>query len=319
LVNFKRIFFATDVHGSEICFRKFLASADFYKADILILGGDITGKMLVPITETSDGKYVSNYLDVERHFNSKEGLLAFEETVRNSGFYPYRTSQEELNALKEDSSKLDRLFSGLMMERLGGWISLAEETLKGKSKRCFITGGNDDPFEVSEVIRKSDLVVNPEEQVVAIDDSHEMISLGYSNPTPWKLPRDIPEEKLTEMIGSMASKLKTVGSSVFNLHVPPKDSMLDQCQMLDGSSSPPKPVTKNGHPVIYGGGSKAVIDAIQKYQPLLGLHGHIHESRAAQKFGRTLCLNPGSEYSEGILRGVIVSYDKDKIVSYQFT
>ena len=43
-----RIFFATDVHGSERCFRKFLAAATVYEAEVLLLGGDVAGKGLVP-------------------------------------------------------------------------------------------------------------------------------------------------------------------------------------------------------------------------------------------------------------------------------
>ncbi len=63
-------------------------------------------------------------------------------------------------------------------------------------------------------------------------------------------------------------------------------------------------------------GSKAIRVAIEKYQPLLGLHGHIHESKASQYLGRTLLLNPGSEYTEGILRGFFIEYDSEGIKNY---
>jgi Icc-related predicted phosphoesterase len=314
-----RLFFATDLHGSETCFRKFLKAAEFYKVNVLILGGDITGKMLVPIVETNQGKYRASYLDMDWEFESSEKLVGFEDKVRSAGFYPHRVTQDEMESLKADHSVVEKLFLKLMIHRLESWLSLAEENLKDKNVQCFITGGNDDPFEISDVLRKSQIVADPEDRVVRIDDSHEMISLGYSNPTPWRLPRDVPEETIAQKISEMTSGVENMSNCIFNLHVPPKDSMLDQCPLLDPSVDPPKTVTKGGQPVIAGAGSQAVLDAIQKHQPLLGLHGHIHESRAAQKFGRTVCMNPGSEYSEGILRGVIINYDEKKMLTYQFT
>jgi len=314
----RRLFFATDLHGSEICFRKFLGAPEFYQADVLILGGDITGKMIVPIIETAPGKFETSFLDIKQEFD-KEKLKSFEEKITNSGYYPYHTTQDEVDSLNSDRSKLDKLFPELMVARLESWIALAEETFKGKGIGCYITGGNDDPYEISEALSRSQRILDPEEKVIQLDAEHEMISLGYSNPTPWKLPRDISEDALAEKIAAMTSKVQNMPNCIFNLHVPPKESMLDQCPLLDASVDPPKTVTSGGQPVYAGAGSQAVADAIQKHQPLVGLHGHIHESRAAQKFGRTLCLNPGSEYSEGILRGVIVTYNEKKVVSYQFT
>ena len=313
-----RLFFATDVHGSEICFRKFLNAPKLYQVDTLVLGGDITGKVIVPIVETAPGKFVTTFLDIKQEFD-QDKVKAFEEKITNSGYYPYRTTEDQMSSLKSNQSNVDKLFLQLMIERLESWVKLTEETFKDQAVVCYITGGNDDPYEISEALNKSKRVQDPEEKVVQLDDEHEMISLGYSNPTPWKLPRDVSEEVLAEKIEAMTSRVGNMANCVFNLHVPPKESMLDQCPLLDGSVDPPKPVSSGGQPVFAGAGSKAVLDAIQKHQPLLGLHGHIHESRAAQKFGRTLCLNPGSEYSEGILRGAIVTYNEKKILSYQFT
>jgi Icc-related predicted phosphoesterase len=54
-----------------------------------------------------------------------------------------------------------------------------------------------------------------------------------------------------------------------------------------------------------------VRDAIKQYEPVVGLHGHIHESRGAQRIGSTMCLNPGSDYSADLLRGAIVDFDAD--------
>lgn len=317
--KFKRIFFATDLHGSDIVFRKFINAAQFYDVDALILGGDITGKLIVPIARMADGSYVSKYLDQDWKIEDQEQLATFERKVRNSGFYSYVASQDEFDKLKAGSPEVGQLFLKLMMDSLKAWVSYAEEKLGSKRIKCYVTGGNDDPFEVNEAFHNSNTVIDAEEKVLQLDESHEMISFGYSNPTPWKLPRDVPEERIAKELDKMAAKVGNMKNCFFNIHVPPKDTPLDQCQLLDSSVDPPRPVTKGGYPVIIGAGSKAVVDAINKYQPLAGLHGHIHESRGIVKIGRTMCFNPGSEYSEGVLKGALISFDQDKIVGYQLT
>ena len=50
-----------------------------------------------------------------------------------------------------------------------------------------------------------------------------------------------------------------------------------------------------------------------------GIHGHIHESRGTFKLGKTLCINPGSEYTEGILRGSLIELRGGKVRSQQLT
>ncbi|HYZ55067.1 MAG TPA: hypothetical protein VE733_16400, partial [Streptosporangiaceae bacterium] len=83
----------------------------------------------------------------------------------------------------------------------------------------------------------------------------------------------------------------------------------DQAMTLDEQF---RPVLKSGSPVITGVGSVAVRDALRTYQPLLGLHGHIHESRGEARIGRSKSINPGSEYSEGVLRGALITLSAKK-------
>jgi hypothetical protein len=207
-----------------------------------------------------------------------------------------------------------------MIERLQDWVKMAEERLRGTEIRMYVTGGNDDPVLIGSVLRGPfDHIINPEDSVVQLDEDHEMVSSGYSNMTPWKCPRDITEEELGAKIEVAVSQVKDFGNAIFNFHVPPKDSGLDTAPELDTSVDPPKPVAKGGKVIMFGAGSKAVRDAIEKHQPLMGLHGHIHEASGVTHIGRTLCANPGSEYGEGILRGVIINLAKDRVASYQLT
>ncbi len=315
----KKIFFATDLHASERCYLKFLNAAKFYDASTLILGGDLTGKLLVPLVDNGKGEYTANFLGQDWKVKQGAELEDLERRIRATGQYPYRTNDAGFTELTRNHSRLDEIFLEMMRNTLQRWLAMAEERLKGTGVTIYATGGNDDPFEISTIIKSSDFVINPEEEVCDIGEGHEMLSLGYANITPWNCPRDIPEEELSGKIEELTSQIKNPKTSIFNFHCPPVDSTIDTAIKLDASVTPPKPIVVGGQPVMFGAGSKSVRDAIERYAPLLGLHGHIHESRGTVKIGGTICLNPGSEYGEGILRGALIELDREKVKSVQFT
>ena len=309
------IFFATDIHGSERCFLKFINAAKFFQASVLILGGDITGKALVPIVrKTGAATYTAEFLGQHATLESEEDMAVFERQVRQSGAYPFRTTQDELIAMESDREMVDKLFTLLMVESVQRWCEIAEERLRGSGVRCFIDAGNDDELEIVEVLKQASYVEMPEGRVVLIDDEHEMVSSGFANTTPWHAPRDIPEEELAAFIDTMASQLRAPERAVFNLHVPPFASGLDIAPLLTDDL---KPIVVGGEIATGPVGSKSVCAAIECYQPLLSLHGHIHESRAVTKIGRTTSINPGSEYGDGNLRGALVSLKGNRLLSYQ--
>jgi len=316
-----RLFFATDLHGSDICFRKFIGAAKYYDVDVLILGGDITGKMIVPIVRQRDDTFRAEFLGNDIVVRSKEEYDSLVANIQLNGMYPYETDATEMEKLQTDPELVEKLFTKLMVESIESWFNFAEEKLRGTKVRMFITGGNDDRLDVDQILkaRKAENVFDPDGNVVRIDEFHEMINCSYSNPTPWKTPREVSEEELEDMIDRMVSKVEDIQNCIFNLHIPPIDSGLDTCPKLDVSVFPPKPMLEKGTPIMFGAGSVAVRNAIEKYQPLLGLHGHIHESRGVRRLGRTLCINPGSEYSQGFVRGVIVTVAEKKIRGYQLT
>jgi hypothetical protein len=307
-----RLFFCSDIHGSQVCFHKFLNAAKFYKVQVLVLGGDITGKAIVPIVRDGDS-YSANVLGIAQAAKGQEELAALERNIADMGYYYHVADSHETEALGADPSRLDRLFTELMMQRLQSWLDLASERLAGTDARCFIMPGNDDREEAIKLLDSSTYVINPDKRVVELDSHHEMISLGYANITPWKCPRDVTEDTLMTMIDEMASQVKNVKNCIFNMHVPSFDSGIDVTTALDKDL---KPIMTSSGPQQISAGSTSVRSAIEKYQPLLALHGHIHESRGVAKIGRTICLNPGSEYSEGILRGALVQLDETKVKSY---
>jgi Icc-related predicted phosphoesterase len=301
-----RLFFATDLHGSEIVFRKFLNAIEVYEADVAILGGDLTGKRIVPIVETNGG-FVAEVAGRDVHVDSIAAIESLDAQIRDQGQYPLRVTPEELRALNENDEAVEERFVEECHAQVADWMARAAKRFRPLGIPLFVTGGNDDYLSIEHVLDEADYVVNAEGRVLELPNGVEMISTGYGNETPWHCPRDISEEELQAKIDGMASCLRGFSSAVFNLHVPPYGSGLDTCPKLDSSVSPPKPIVGEET----AAGSVAVSGSIARFQPILSLHGHIHESRGICRIGRTTAINPGSEYGEGILRSAVIDIFDD--------
>jgi Icc-related predicted phosphoesterase len=311
-----RILFVTDIHGSDKLFYKMLNGCKIYGAKIIIVGGDIAGKTLIPIFASND-KYSVNIDGRERVIESKEELDSLVKDTRSRGDYPYITTKDEWDELINDKERLDSIFERLIEENISNWCKLAEERLKPLSSRLVMNTGNDDPVQLGRIIESSGFVEYPNEKVIELDQHHELLSLGYSNITPWKLPGDLSEEELGIKIERLVSNTRNVRNAIFNIHVPPVNTHLDLAPKLDEQLRPK--LSPGGEPEFVHVGSSAVRNAIESYQPLAGLHGHIHESRGYTKIGRTHCFNPGSEYSIGVLKGLLLNMSQEKIESHIFT
>ena len=125
-----RLFFATDIHGSEACFLKFLNASRVYKADVMVLAGDLSGKLLIPIVERVDGSYESTFMGV-RSVVSGEKLAELEERIRKVGSYPHSMSKPEYDELLSRPERANAIFEGLIRDRIVRWVNLAEERLGG--------------------------------------------------------------------------------------------------------------------------------------------------------------------------------------------
>jgi Icc-related predicted phosphoesterase len=316
-----RIFYATDVHGSERTWKKFLNAAKFYDADVLVMGGDVMGKLAIPIIREAGTSHRATIHGRVERADDESGVEELRRRIGDLGFYDVRMDEDEYLATQADPDSVERLFVRLATERLQRWIDLAESRLAGTGIKVYATGGNDDLTEVMATMDRPDTraFVACEDRVVPIDDRHVMVSMPYVNPTPWKTPREAEEPELATKIDRAIDGIGDHAHVIFNFHAPPRDSTLDTCPMLDATTDPPSQIVRGGQPVLYGAGSTAIRQSIERHQPLLGLHGHIHESQAAARLGRTLCVNPGSEYGEGVLRGCLITLRDGKVDSYQMT
>lgn len=308
------LYFASDIHGSQKCFNKFINAGKFYGADAIIMGGDITGKSIVHIEEKGDGSFRSNFMGIENSFSSLEEVDNFKKAVQTAGFYPYICKIDEWNALKLDTQAMDVLFAKLMKKSLEEWMDFAERKLKGTNIKCFVMPGNDDPLSVTDILKESSILIDPDCRVVQLDDHLTMVGCGFSNPTPWDSPRECSEIELKAMIDKFMKDVPDPEKCVLCAHVPPYNSTLDDAPKL---SADLQVQSSGGQIETAPVGSTAVMDAIKQYGYILSLHGHIHEVHAIKNIGRTLAINPGSEYSDGVLHGALVSIAGNKIKSYQ--
>jgi len=302
------LYYASDVHGSVLLWRKFLGATAFYGADAAIMGGDLLGKAVVPIERRPDGTYRLSFLGADRVIGEDE-LAEAEGSIRFNGFYPWIAPVEEIDRRRADQ---EELFNEVARGELAEWLSIAEQRSNGG--RPYVIAGNDDPWYVDDLLASAGGIVFCDEQVVTVGP-HEMISCSYANPTPWDSPRELDEDALYARLRALADRLEHPETAIFNLHVPPYDSGLDRAPKLKPDLTP---VYSGGRPVPVPVGSTAVRRLIEEVQPLVALHGHIHESRGETRIGRTLALNSGSEYNTGRLHGVVVRLGLDRVISHQF-
>jgi Icc-related predicted phosphoesterase len=305
------LFYAGDVHGSRVCWKKFVNAAAHYPADALIMGGDLTGKALVPIVREGDGSYSAEVIGERRLARTAEELDQIQRAISTNGMYPLIVDQDEARRIAEDAARRAQAFERALLDELRLWVEFADERLGGTDRRAYVIPGNDDPWSIDEVLASGTSVDACDEQVRTIGP-HEMISFGYSNRTPWQTPRELDEDEIYSRLRALVDQLENPAGAIFNIHVPPRDSSLDTAYEVDEEL---RYVTKGGRPHEIATGSSAVRQIIEEAQPLLSLHGHIHESKGVTRIGRTVAINPGSDYGSGHLDGCLVHLAPDRVVN----
>lgn len=309
------IFFATDLHGSAVCFKKFINGAKFYGANVLIMGGDLTGKAVIPITEQSDGSFKGFQSGKTVTLRTRDEVDEFVKRVNNQGFYPALMTETDFQAIKDDPEAQHKLFKNLVVERVAEWAEYAGEKLQGTDIPLITSPGNDDFFEIDDVLNGSPHIRYHEMEITELR-GYEMLHCGGSTKTPWDTEREFTEEEYQARFAELIPQVKNMERCIFNVHVPPYGTVLDRCPKLDENL---QVVFNMGNPVSMQAGCQALTDVIKERQPLLGVHGHIHEGRGNIKIGRTTCVNPGSVYPEGILQGVLVTLQDGEVRSVQLT
>lgn len=308
-----RFMCASDFHGSDSVFRKFISVCMEYDAHAAIIAGDLVGKALIPVIRKGNGIYEGYLYDNKETATTNAELEKVKQKIANVGFYPVVMEPDEAQELADQPKKLEELFHKQALDRLTTWMELAEKHLGGKSIPLYLIPGNDDDPMIDPVLAGRPGIINLDGQKHWFRDTYELIGMAESNITPWHCVRDVEEEKLGEKIAGLVASLEKPESSIWVFHIPPFDSLLDVCPVLDDNL---RIVTEGGQVMMKSAGSTSVRKAIEQYSPLLTVHGHIHESAGCRKIGKTLSINAGSEYAEGIMRTVMVNLEQNKIKGY---
>jgi len=308
-----KVFFAVDVHGAESVWRKWLRMPEYHGVQALLLCGDLTGKSLVPVIDQGDGTFKAFYFGKNWSLSSGSEVDEMERKINDAGAYSIRCDRDRVAELQNDPTQVESLMMGMIKERIARWMAMLLDHIDLSKVDVIVMPGNDDDWEIDDVIRSFGekgitWCLDGPVDVLGIP----MISMDYVNPTPWDTPREDSERGLAKRIKKLAGRLPDPGRTIFNLHAPPHGTMLDLAPELDANK---KPVTVAGQVNFVHVGSKAVAEAIETYQPLIGLHGHIHESYGHDRIGDTPVINPGSEYGEGILRGYVIEIEDGAVTN----
>jgi uncharacterized protein len=311
-----RVYFVSDLHGSEVCFRKFLNSAPVYSPDLLIYGGDILGKTLVPIFHDEDGGYHWYPSGHGSKKLSEAELPELERSVADSGRYTLVTTPEEWARLQRAPDEMNAQFERLANERLRHWLQLIRERLTPTKIPVVMNVGNDDFNGTLDVLRNEapENLLVPEGRVVSVGP-YEIFGCGYANMTPWHCPRDLEEADLQKVLDRTRGQIGNPKRTLLDIHAPPFGTSLDMAAEL-GPEFKPKVIS--GHMVMHHVGSTSVRELVESVHPLAGLHGHIHESRAADLVAGVPVFNPGSAYYSGQLQGLLLDLDEDRVLSHLF-
>ena len=304
-----KMFFASDLHGSNVCFKKFVNSAQFYGVDVLVLGGDLTGKAVIPIAEQTDGSFLACQHGEELALG-KDELDEFVKRQGNIGFYPAVMSEAEYQRLRNDPEAQAALFKDLVLKRVREWAQFAAEKLKGTEIPLVALPGNDDFREIDAILTQAPHFDFHEMQVCEFKGGYQMLYCGGSTPTPWDTEREYTEDQFVSRFAELIPQVADMSRCIFNVHVPPFGTALDACPKLDRNL---QVVYEMGLPVQVHAGCQTLSDIIKQHQPLLGLHGHVHEGRAKINIGKTICINPGSVYPEGILQGALITLRQGEV------
>ena len=306
-----RLYVVSDIHASEKAWRKMLNAArmGLYRADAVLYAGDLTGKAMVPVVRTDDG-YEAEIAGRRRVARTEQELKRLEQDIADLGFYAFHTTHDEIDALQADPEALERRFHDEIQGRVRRWMTLAADRMEGTGIPIYLVPGNDDPYPIDEALATSQYCENVDGRVVDIPGNLQVLGSGKSNPTPWHTPREVPDDDFRDELTKLADEARDPRRTIFLIHCPPHGSGLDTAPLLDENLRP----TASAGDLLRGPvGSTGVRQAIEEFRPLLGLHGHIHESGGETRVGDTLCLNPGSEAAFGILRGYLVDVGPDGI------
>ena len=302
-----RLFYATDLQGSEHCWNKFLMAGEIHRADTLILGGTLLAQGVHCLVKSRGSTWSSRLGRRVLEARTRHELEQLENHVRNRGLYPYRTTEQERLQLEKSPQLFKTVYQRLAVQTLTRWISQARELCRQAGRRVYLT-----PHSIAPVLPgtlEGDCngdIVWAQQGVFQLDPDHQLLSHACTHHTPFDCAEAAEDDTLISSLDTLVRQLDDVYNAVFSFHAPPHDSGLDHAPEPGRAAS------------LFPIGSRAVRWVIETHQPLLSLHGMVPvPGRRFARIGRTLCVNPGSFCSDSVLSGMLFVLDRTGIRSFQ--
>ena len=187
------------MHGSDVCWRKFLNAAGFYGVDTLIMGGDLCGKGLTPVVRENGG-WKLPLAGEERYVSTRGGARGAGRARAAVGpLSPPDEPRRNSTASRPTRRALDEMFETALVEGVRRWMEMADERLENSESIAYVMPGNDDPWAIDAALADRSRVVACDDKIVRVGE-HEMLSLGWANETPWHTDRELDEPALYERI-----------------------------------------------------------------------------------------------------------------------
>jgi Icc-related predicted phosphoesterase len=308
-----KIFFATDVHGSELCFQKFLRAADFYNADLLFFGGDYSSKDVLLFSQ--DATTVLEYRGtvIKKKFERQSEVLEYISLSRGSGVSVEEVDQNTIN--DPDNTKINQAYERALRKKLESWVEMAKVSYGKYGIPIFVIPGNDDLQFTDEYFQQPPFQFVHRKHVL-LDCGVNVLGWGGSNRTPWNTAREYDETDILQQLNEAVRYPLAGTASILFAHPPPYNSGLDLAPEV-GENFQLKLTLGSPHKAPIG--SRAVRQFVEAHQPMVGLFGHVHEGRGYHKIGNTTCINPGSMYYTGRLVGCLVTIEEGRVKNFQFT
>ena len=306
-----RLWFVTDLRGASRSFRKVLNVAlrrTRKKPDIIVISGNLTGRDVALISTTSDGLNSLVFRGETQTFQSHE-LPSRLRDIEDLGGYAVSAATATQPTADDVTAQLDHL----RLQRLREWVSLAERTLARTrgTARFIVTPGPDDPPGSEAILKSSSVLEYSDDTVVALDSHLTMLCMGTLS---WEMGRVLPApparlyasgREFRNAVRELMSSVPNPRQCIFNVHVPPYRTALDQCIKRDAQGLP---VQGAFGLEFVNVGSPDVADCLREHRPLVSLHGFADEPYCHERVADTLAFNPGSEAFEGIVRGVWLAF-----------
>ena len=161
------LYYASDVHGWDQCWRKFLGAGRFYQVNALLMGGDLTGKAVVPDPARRRWLVLHRVPRRDPQRQRRGGPVRAHGGDPPQRHVPVgRDRRRDRTPARADPAARAELLERVMLDELRRWVVLADERMPPLGIEVFAMAGNDDPWSCDSVLESAEHLVSCDLRVV---------------------------------------------------------------------------------------------------------------------------------------------------------